>query len=390
MRAIIIDDEQPAIDLLRILLASDGRTEVVATFRRPSEALERLGELAPDVIFLDVHMPSMSGLELAERLFARYPGLEADIVFVTGYGHYAIEAFRLNAINYLLKPADEERVRQTVDRVLKRISRARPHLQNNPAGEKPVPEPQDEYTVVKGLGGFKIDSRNSAPIKWRTAKCEELIAFLALYSDQPMSKWEIIEQLWPDLDVDKALTMLHTTVYQSRKALKASGLHADLLFSSGKYRLSWSGEPADFKRFEAFFTTCLKVDRDNAQPFERMLALYAGELYGDMDAPWCIDKRERLLVLYLDRSRQYCRHLLKQGDEDGAERKLGELLRRYPLDEGFHELMLALLERRGDRTGFIQHYHRLADILEREFGLQPGDGVKQLYERVLNAGKASG
>ncbi|MDG0811193.1 bacterial transcriptional activator domain-containing protein [Cohnella rhizosphaerae] len=109
-----------------------------------------------------------------------------------------------------------------------------------------------------------------------------------------------------------------------------------------------------------------------------------------MDATWCIDKRERLLVLYLDRSRQYCRYLLKQGDEDGAERKLVELLRRYPLDEGFHELMLGLLERRGDRTGFIQHYHRLSDILEQEFGLQPGDGVKQLYERVLNAGKASG
>lgn len=390
MRAIIIDDEQPAIDLLKILLASDGRTEVVAAFRRPSEALERLGELAPDAIYLDVHMPSMSGLELAERLFARYPDLEADIVFVTGYGHYAVEAFRLNAIHYLLKPADEESVRQTVDRVLRRISRAHPRLHINPVGEKPGPAPQDEYTVVKGFGGFKIESRDSAPIKWRTAKCEELIAFLALYGDQPMSKWEIIEQLWPDLDVDKALTMLHTTVYQSRKALKASGLRADLLFASGKYRLSWSGEPADFKRFEAFFTTCLKVDRDNAQPFERMLALYAGELYGDMDATWCIDKRERLLVLYLDRSRQYCRYLLKQGDEDGAERKLVELLRRYPLDEGFHELMLGLLERRGDRTGFIQHYHRLSDILEQEFGLQPGDGVKQLYERVLNAGKASG
>ncbi|MDI4649660.1 response regulator [Cohnella hashimotonis] len=389
LRAIVIDDEQPAIDLLKILLASDGRTEVVAAFRRPSEALEQVGELAPDAIFLDVHMPGMSGLELAERLFERYPGLEADIVFVTGYGHYAIEAFRLNAINYLLKPADEGRVRQTVDRVLKRKLSAHSNVQSNLTGGKSAPTPQDEYTAVKGFGGFKIESRYSLPLKWRTAKCEELVAFLALYSDHPMSKWEIIEQLWPDLDADRALTMLHTTVYQARKAIKASKLHADLSFSSGKYRLSWSGDPADFKRFEAFFMNHSKVDDYNAQAFERMLAMYAGELYRDMDVLWCIDKRERLLLLYLDRSRQYCRYLLNKGNDEVTERKLRELLRRYPFDEGFHELMLGLLERRGDRAGFIQHYHRLSDILEREFGLQPGDGVKQLYQDVLNAGKAS-
>ncbi|MEK0317281.1 response regulator [Cohnella sp. 56] len=389
MRAIIIDDEQPAIDLLKILLAEDGRTEIVAAFRRPSEALERVGELAPDAVFLDVHMPGMSGLELAERLYERYPGLEAEIVFVTGYEHYAIEAFRLNAIDYLLKPADEDRVRQTVDRVLRRKPGLSRSMGSSPAQKQSAQDQQGECVTVKGFGGFRITSGNVQQMKWRTVKCEELVACLALNKDQPMSKWEIIEQLWPGLDAERALTMLHTTVYQTRKALRGSGMHVDLTFSAGRYRLAWSGEPADFTRFEDYFGKNVRVDDRNARQFDVMLAMYEGELYGDMDAPWCINKRESLLMLFLERSRQYCGYLLSAGHENQAEQRLRALLRQYPFDEGLHELMLRLLEGRGDRTGFIQHYHRLTAILDQEFGLQPGDGVNQLYQRVLNAGKAS-
>jgi two-component system, LytTR family, response regulator LytT len=124
LRVVLIDDEQLARDELSYLLGRLGGVEVVGTAGNGLEALEALARLRPDVVFLDVQMPGLTGFEVARRLVDG--GRAPHIVFVTAYDQYAIEAFEVNAVDYLLKPVDAARLEIAVERVRRRISAALP------------------------------------------------------------------------------------------------------------------------------------------------------------------------------------------------------------------------------------------------------------------------
>jgi two-component system LytT family response regulator len=116
MRVLIVDDERPARDKLRRLLAQEPGISAIEEARDGVEALERVASFAPDVIFLDIQMPEVGGFDVAASL----PSPAPLIVFVTAYDAYAIRAFDANAIDYLLKPYDQQRLRRAVQRVHER------------------------------------------------------------------------------------------------------------------------------------------------------------------------------------------------------------------------------------------------------------------------------
>ena len=119
MRAMIVDDEAPARSELRYLLDETGRIESIMEASSAREAVEKLMEGKVDVLFLDISMPKTSGMQLAEALH-RLKNPPA-IVFVTAYSEYALEAFGVDAIDYLMKPAEPERLSQALDRVQARM-----------------------------------------------------------------------------------------------------------------------------------------------------------------------------------------------------------------------------------------------------------------------------
>src|SRR4051812_46908576 len=124
LRAVIVDDEQLARDELRYLLEQIGEVEVLGQAGNGLEALTTIDRLQPDVVFLDVQMPGLTGFEVARRLLA--VASAAQIVFVTAYDQHAIEAFEVNAVDYLLKPVDQPRLEKAVDRARRRIASDRP------------------------------------------------------------------------------------------------------------------------------------------------------------------------------------------------------------------------------------------------------------------------
>ena len=115
IKAIIVDDEAPARSELRFLLDESDQVEVVAEAANVREAVERLKENGADVMFLDIQMPGASGLQLAEALERlKYP---PAIVFVTAYSEHARTAFDVNAIDYLVKPVEPERLLKALAKV---------------------------------------------------------------------------------------------------------------------------------------------------------------------------------------------------------------------------------------------------------------------------------
>jgi two-component system response regulator LytT len=127
--ALIIDDEQLARDELRYLLEQVGGVDVLAQGTNGIEAVELIEEHRPDLVFLDVQMPGLDGFAVIQRLMDKQKKASAggdaeplpQIVFATAYDQYAVRAFDVNAVDYLLKPFDRTRVQQAVERVRGRI-----------------------------------------------------------------------------------------------------------------------------------------------------------------------------------------------------------------------------------------------------------------------------
>lgn len=110
MKAYLVDDEPLAVARLQALLEADGRVQIAGSSTSPRQALAALRRKPPDVLFLDIEMPGMSGFELLERL----PSPQPLIVFTTAYDQYSLEAFKVNSIDYLLKPIEPQHLSRAI------------------------------------------------------------------------------------------------------------------------------------------------------------------------------------------------------------------------------------------------------------------------------------
>jgi two-component system LytT family response regulator/two-component system response regulator LytT len=119
LRTVVVDDEQLARDEVCYLLDQTGGVDVVGQASDGVAALKLAGELAPDLLLLDVQMPGLDGFEVARRLVEA--DLRPQVVFLTAYDQYAIDAFSVNAVDYMLKPVDAARLQEMLQRVRRRI-----------------------------------------------------------------------------------------------------------------------------------------------------------------------------------------------------------------------------------------------------------------------------
>ena len=123
IRALVVDDERPARHEVCFQLERLGGVEVAGQAGDGVEALQLIRELQPDLVLLDIQMPGRTGFEVARELLAQK--LDTRVVFVTAYDQYAIEAFEVNAVDYLLKPVEPARLGQAIERVRRQLSSER-------------------------------------------------------------------------------------------------------------------------------------------------------------------------------------------------------------------------------------------------------------------------
>lgn len=132
--AVIVDDEQLARDELKYLLDSAGGVDIVAQGRNGVEAVDLIREHHPDLVFLDVRMPGLDGFAVIKKLIEKNSGDPLpQIIFATAFDQYAVRAFDVNAIDYLLKPFDRARVLQALDRARQRVQELHPQ-EDEPKG----------------------------------------------------------------------------------------------------------------------------------------------------------------------------------------------------------------------------------------------------------------
>src|SRR5262250_1275924 len=125
LTTLIVDDEQLARDELAYLLKSVDDVEVIATGKNGVEAVNLIKEHSPDLVFLDVQMPGLDGFGVIKKLVDKKIPLP-QVVFATAFDQYAVKAFEVNAVDYLLKPFDKKRVVQSVEKAKQKLASAPP------------------------------------------------------------------------------------------------------------------------------------------------------------------------------------------------------------------------------------------------------------------------
>jgi two-component system LytT family response regulator len=175
IKVLLADDEQPARDRLRQLLAGESDLEVVGEAEDGVQAVERVAELSPDLILLDIQMPGFSGLEVAASL----PRPRPAIIFCTAYEQYAVDAFELNAVDYLLKPVNRARLHAAIERARGARSVDREHV-------------IDRLTRTPALTPVRFLARKGA--KFRVVPRQDVVAFT--FQDGLTRLHTATEQLW--------------------------------------------------------------------------------------------------------------------------------------------------------------------------------------------------
>lgn len=154
--ALVVDDEQPAREELCYLLSQLDQVEVVGQADNGVAAIGMLEDLEPDVVFLDVQMPGLTGFEVARQVASR--PVPPHIVFVTAFDQYALDAFGVNAVDYLLKPVDPGRLEQALGRARRRLELARAGVMS-PQAVAQIVEAVAARQVRRSQLVIKVDDR---------------------------------------------------------------------------------------------------------------------------------------------------------------------------------------------------------------------------------------
>jgi two-component system, LytTR family, response regulator len=159
IRTLVIDDEQPARERLKQLLSAHADIDVIGEAEDGVQAAERIAELSPDLVLLDIQMPGASGLDVAASLGRPRPA----VIFCTAYDQYAVDAFELSALDYLLKPVNRARLAAALDRVRAASS--------PPARDRAI----EQLSLTRGMAPARFLARRGN--RFRVVPGDEVVAF---------------------------------------------------------------------------------------------------------------------------------------------------------------------------------------------------------------------
>ena len=371
LKVVIVDDEVPVLNLLKMVLQKTGQVNVLETFTEPLAVLDKISTIKPDVVFLDIEMPEMNGLELASRLIEQDD--ELMIVFVTGYNQYALEAFQVNALDYLLKPVSLNSIQKCILRLLKFKSSG--HQQKS----------MEKSQRICCFGDFEVYGNNGL-VKWSTRKVEEMLAYFIVHRNSNIEGWQLGEVLWPEEEPDRVRSNLHTTLYRLRKTIKEEGLPIEISSEKGgkgMYRCSLGPLVCDLVEFEEMVREDVILNKSSIDKLESICTLYRDDLYLRKDYRWCESQKERLQRNYLNLLKRMAAFYVKEGLYQNSLDKLLTAAELAPYDEEIQRDLLKIYDAQKNRASLISCYKQFKQRLFQEMGLELQSETEELFMKLL-------
>ncbi|HEX2939299.1 MAG TPA: response regulator [Ruminiclostridium sp.] len=371
MKAFIVDDEYLMIQEMEFQLSSYPNLKIAGTYSNASHVLEDAEEKKPDVIFMDIDMPGMSGLDLALKLTKQNPNIA--IVFVTAYSEYALDAYKAYPIDYLLKPIGQERLFKTLDHIAEIKN-----LQN--IGSR------QENTKIKCFGRFEFvvpKSKNQQEDLWcmNNQKEKMLWAYLIFRSDKSVSRKELMNLMFDGVENRKTINYLHVMIHSIRKQLDEFDINCTLHYSGGNYTLKIAPGVCDFVDFMTFANQKIIITADNKEKATQMVSIFCHDYMEEEDFPWIAETQEWLENRYVRLMLQLSEYYKNNAELSNAETCLRKLIDRFPLiDEGWQAMLDFYLST--DKSAFIKLYPKYCKMLKTEFDEKPSAFFEENYKKI--------
>lgn len=362
LRCVVIDDERPSLNKLVKLLEDSGMVELIGSFINPYEGLEFLKENKADAIFLDIEMPGISGVELANDVIELQE--RASIVFVTAYNQYALEAFRLNALDYIMKPVSANQLEETLHKLI--------------AIKGEVIQPGG--LLIRCFGKFTV-MKGQDEVKFRTEKAEQLLAFMVDRRNNFISRSEIIDNLWADFDGERALIHFNTTLHYVKKALLPYDIRIPFSYDRGGYQFDSSDLHCDYLRLSSFLDQDRTISPSNVLEFEEVTSLYIGEYLAGWEYDWVAVKRLVLKERFLNMTVELAQFYANKSQYQKARQWLGRGLEIEPLHRELNYTMIEFLLQLHEVVLAGNYYDLYRDGLHTNLGCEPDEAFKQLLKQ---------
>lgn len=384
MKIMLVDDEKLALLQLERMLTNAfsergllERITEIHSFQRVSEALAHAQLNPPDLVFLDIHMPEMTGLKAAEHIQQIVP--DVDIIFVTAFDEFAVKAFELNALDYLLKPVAAARLQKTMDRVLASYAASEAQTEN----EKPIAFKQKIYC----LNHIRFQSSDGTIFvpKWRTAKAQELFAFLLHHRGAIVPKHVILNMFVPELDKKRAMTQLYTVIYQIRKCMKEANFKLIIETDSIQegYRLLLEDTVVDIEEWEASLISLATDDANNYEQLEQLLHQFDGDYMGNYEYMWAENERERLRRLWMDHAKRLMQHQYAAKEWESLTRLGDRLVGMNPYEFDCSVLIMEAYDHLGQYDKLKHFYYKQEKHIREELDLPLPDNMISWFQTWL-------
>ncbi len=360
LRIMAVDDEQGNLNEIQDLLHISGIEVQAAFFTNPIVALEAAAQADFDAVFLDIQMPLMSGLELAEQILNVRPHTET--IFITAYNHYATEAFELNAVDYLLKPIRRERFCKVLQKLVEKKL-------NKPEIEQGCHRP-----LIYTFGGLKLLHGNEE-IRWNRVKTSELFSYLLMYRGRKVHKELICEDLWPEFEVFRALANLQVTMSRLRKVLQGfDRKYIHIIYTDDSYILKLGEAYYDAEEFEKCILT-----KDEQEMLEKAVSIYGGSYLEGKGWLWAEHESEMLRQKYEQVVKRLAGLYLDKTDFIKAEALLADYISKEIPGETIGSLFLKASALAEGRQNLDRAYKIIKEIYKTALDLDIPEILKREY-----------
>ena len=368
MRVILVDDEQLALLSMEKMLNDLEGLEVIGKYMNAIIAIEQIVLTQPDAVFLDIEMPEVNGLDVAAIIQEQSPATE--IIFVTAYDQYALDAFNVQAMDYLLKPFSSGRLKKTIELLQKRIKQ----------NIKPPPASKGNMRCMGRLQAQKV-GEESVVLRWRTTKIKELFAYLLHNRGQVVSKDILIQLLWPEIEEQKGITNLQTSIYRIRQMMKEQGLEEVLLISYTQfgYVLELNGLLIDAEQWDLDLRDLSPISRQTVADHQRLFAAYTGDYLGEDDYYWAETERQRLKTMWLQHAGGLATYYINNEKEMDALSIYQRVVQHDPMLEEGHLAIMRIYAGLNDSSSVEIQYEHMVSALQQEADMNPSDEVMTWY-----------
>jgi len=367
-RIVVVDDEKKALERFRRLIAEEANITLMASFTNPHEAIQYIKNEKVDIVFADIEMPEISGLEMADLIAEINPSI--DVVFVTAYSQYALQAFQVHAVGYLLKPIEVEDIRKQMNQIIKRR-------------ELRSSEPQKKKCVVQCLGQFLCYRNEQEFVNWRTSKAEELLGFLLHYRGKPVSKEKIMDTLWPDMDPKKASQNLHSNLHYVRDTMKNIGFEDILERKRENYQLNTESIDCDMLEFMTLIEEISKTDQTvDMMTLEKVDKLYQGAYFEDKTYEWAESFRQWLQNQFISLKHKQGKLYKKSGEYDKAISVYRGIIHLHPIEEDAYIELAEIYLEQGDSASAVNCYKNCEKALKEALDVETSVRFKALISKV--------